>query len=225
MSGRRPGLLVLAAVAGLLAAVPVRAGELEDRVTKAGGFVKQREYAKAIAEYKAALALAPDNPKVNLLLGLAYANQGDYDRAVKHTEASIRVEPSASAYHNLGLVHANRGDYTRALESYRKAIELNPSGYRMWYQLGLLQASRGDFADAVASYGKSVELNPEFADGYLGLGSAHYWSGNRQAALDQAGRLRAIKRKVEADALEEWVRKKDELRAAGSLKKTPSSKP
>ncbi len=205
--------LLLTVSAGLYA------GEFEDTVTKGNQWVQKKDYKKAIEEYHHALKINPKNSKISLLLGLTYANIGDLDNAVKFTEDSLKIEPSYSAYQNLGLIYANRGDLNKAYEAYQKALTFNPRSYQPWYQIGLLQASRGNFNDAIQAYQKCLELNPFFTDTYLSLASAYYWSGNRAKAIEQVDRLKRLKAKDQAQALEDWIKNKDNLKS----QKTPAA--
>lgn len=185
------------------------AGEADSFIVKGNGLVQKKEYKKALAEYEKAVKADPKSAKANLLLGMSYANTGDMEKAVRYTEASVKIEPSFAAYNNLGLIWANRADFAKASAMYEKALALNPAAYRTWYQSGLTHAASGDFAKAITAYQKSVELNPSFADGLIGLGSAYYWSGNRTAALEQVIRLRTMKQTEKADTLESWLQNKE----------------
>jgi tetratricopeptide (TPR) repeat protein len=214
-------------VLGLSSAPGAWAGPVEDAIAKGNAHAEKREYEKAIEEYQKALAASPQNPKVNLLLGLAYASAGDLDRAVQYTQASASGEPSFSAYHHLGLIYANRREPQKAIDAYRKALEMSPLSFRAWYQLGLVYASDLKFKEAIEAYEKVVEINPRFTDAYLGLGSAHYWAGDKSAALAQVAKLRELRVPDKAKALEDWITNKDEKKASARQKlderKTASS--
>ena len=191
---------------GLFALTPsLYAGDFENAITRANKFVNAKNYEGAIKEYKKAIALKPNDPKANLLLGLTYANTGENSEALKYTQASIKTEPSFAGYHNLGLIHANAGNYEKSVDAYKKALEISPEAYRAWYQLGLVYATDLKFAEAIDCYEKVLKYNPMFTDALLGLGSAYYWSGDTTHALEQVARLREAKDKEKADALEAWI--------------------
>jgi tetratricopeptide (TPR) repeat protein len=194
------------------------AGPLEDAIAKGNAHAEKREYEKAIEEYRKALAQSPQNPKVNLLLGLAYASAGDLDRAIQYTQASASGEASFSAYHHLGLIYANRREPEKAIDAYRKALEMSPLSFRAWYQLGLVYASDLKFKEAIEAYGKVIEINPRFTDAYLGLGSAHYWAGNKNEALAQVAKLRELRVLDKAKALEDWITNKEEKKQSARKK-------
>ncbi len=205
-------LLLYILVAAVLTPA-AHAGEYEDTVLKANARVQKKDYEGAIKEYQKALALKPGDPKIHLLLGLTYANAGKFDEAIQHTTQSIQIKESFAAYQNLGIIFANQGEYPRAIDAYKRALELEPKSYRAWYQLGLVYATELDFEHAVESYEKSLEAHPMFTEAHLGLGSAHYWSGNREKALEQVALLRQKKEQTKARALEDWIRNTDEKKA------------
>jgi len=61
--------------------------------------------------------------------GIAYADQGEYERAIRDHDEAIRLDPSyAHAYYNRGLAHLEEGDQDLAVQDYNQAVGLNP-GY------------------------------------------------------------------------------------------------
>jgi tetratricopeptide (TPR) repeat protein len=186
------------------------ADSTQDRILKGNEYARKKDFKKALMEYEAAVKLSPSDPRANLLLGLAYANVGELKKAAQFSEASVKLEPSYSGFHNLGLVYANQEDYPKAVDAYEKALNLNPTAYRTWYQLGLIQAASGNFKTAIDAYQKSILNNSQFAEAYLGLGTAYYWSGEKLQALEQANELRLIRQKEKAAVLEQWIQEKDE---------------
>lgn len=206
MAPRAAGLMIALA---LLFPAAGRADSAKERILKGNQFVQKKDYKNAVAQYEQAVQLSPSDPRANLLLGLAYANMGQFDKAEKFSETSVGIEPSHAGYHNLGLVYANRENFPKAIDAYEKALNLNPQAYRTWYQLGLIHSASGNFKNAIDAYQKSIAGNRDFADAYLGLGTAYYWSGEKLRALEQANELRLIRSKTKAVALEKWVEEKD----------------
>ena len=59
--------------------------------------------------------------------GSVYFNKGDYDRAIKEFDESIRLNPNdAIAHYNRGTAWSNKGDKDRAIKDYDEAIRLDP---------------------------------------------------------------------------------------------------
>ncbi len=185
----------------------------EDYLLKGSQQVQKKNYQEAIGDFQQAIKLDPKNSKAHLLLGLTYANTGDFDQAVKYSQNSLSIEPSFAAYHNLGLIYANKGEYEKAQMAYEKALELNPSSYRAWYELALIHAGNnagnGHFDEAITSYKKVLEMNPQFADAYLGLGAAFYWSGDKESAQEMVRQLESLEMKTKAAELQYWIDDKE----------------
>lgn len=60
-------------------------------------------------------------------MGSAYANKGEYEKAIKSYKKSIEINPKHdNAYYNIGSCYEDLEEYEKAIESYQKAIELNP---------------------------------------------------------------------------------------------------
>jgi len=95
----------------------------------------------AIAEYREALRLSPNNGDVHVYLGVGLAARGDWDGATAERREALRLDPRlARAHALLGSVLKDKGDLVGALEEYRTAFVLDPRNpdYRQAYE-GLLQ--------------------------------------------------------------------------------------
>ena len=193
----------------LLVSSPVWAGELENHIDKASVYVKARDYRRAIREYEEVIKINPDHARTNLLLGLVYADIGDLDQAVKYTEKALELDPSYNAYNNLALVYANRADFDKAIDNYEKAMAINPSAFTPYYHMGLIYSAKKDYEKALTFYKKAVELNSQYADAYVGLGSALYYTGDKAGAWGQVEKLKNLKFKPQSEGLADWLKSKE----------------
>lgn len=205
----------------------------EELVTKGSVLVQKKDYKGAAKSFEQALAASPGNAKIQTLLGLTYAQLGDFDKAVQYSQASVAKEPSFAAYHNLGLIYANKGDYGKSSNAYDAALALNPTAYRAWYQLGLLHVQHGQFKKGIESYQKAITANKMFGPAYLGLGTAYYWAGDKAKASEQVEALKAAGLNEDALQLRAWLDKKENPKqtppaavpaAADTTPPAPSSK-
>jgi hypothetical protein len=82
----------------------------------------------AIAQYREALKIKPDDAEVDNNLGNALADNGRPDEAIAYYEKALEVNPnSASAHNNLGKALAGRGKTDEALAHLQKAVEIDPN--------------------------------------------------------------------------------------------------
>lgn len=101
-----------------------------------------RHYDEAIAAYE--VALQADGAHVNARNGLAiaYAEQGDYAKAIPIWReltrgATMNSGPTyAFLFGNLGYAHYLQGDFNDALSALEKACLLDPLNQRAWQYLG-----------------------------------------------------------------------------------------
>jgi tetratricopeptide (TPR) repeat protein len=63
-------------------------------------------------------------------LGIAYASQGQWDRAIVEYQTALRLKPDyAVAHYNLGIAYASQGQWDRAIAEYQTALRLKPDFY------------------------------------------------------------------------------------------------
>ena len=187
----------------------VLAGEIENRLTQASQWTQTGNYEKAVEEYQQILKIDKKNKDAHLSLGLLYAQLGNYNKAVDHAKKATELNPSYASFYNLGLIYAAKKEPEKALQALDKALEMNPQSYQAEFQKGAVYASQEAYEKAAEAYRQAIKLNPLFADAYVGLGGALYKQGLKQEALEQVEALRKIGRKDSADALEQWIQKKD----------------
>ena len=88
-------------------------------------YLKQLDKAEKV--FTKANTMAPNQPDININLGIVYLRKKNYNKAIKRFERALKINPSsASAYFHLGLTYKRKGKTNKAKESFEKAIELNP---------------------------------------------------------------------------------------------------
>jgi len=56
--------------------------------------------------------------------GVAYSENGDYDKAIEDFNTAIKIKPDCcEALHNRGRAYYKKGDYDRAIEDLESGIE------------------------------------------------------------------------------------------------------
>jgi len=123
-------------------------------------------------------------------LSTAYADKGDYNRALEITKRSIGNERWKKAYPyydeseysrihlQIGLLYSKKGDSDNAIASYRTALRKNPDDGEAYYRLGEEYERKGVKDLAKENYQSAVEKGFEKAQGALRkLGGSHSSGG------------------------------------------------
>jgi tetratricopeptide (TPR) repeat protein len=114
---------------------------------------------EAIAAYREAIRLRPDDARAHTNLGNALRDQGKVDEAIAAYREAIRLQPDlAKAHGNLGEALRRQGKVDEAIAAYREAIRLRPDDAVAHRNLGVLLRGRGDYAGALAALRRGHEL-------------------------------------------------------------------
>jgi tetratricopeptide (TPR) repeat protein len=82
---------------------------------------------KAIAEYREALRINPNNYEVHDLLGSALDDDGDHAGAIAEYREALRLKPDyLKAHNNLGHALCEKGDYDGAAAEFQEMLRLDP---------------------------------------------------------------------------------------------------
>lgn len=128
--------------------------------------------------------IEPTNARGYIHRGNAWAEKGDFDRAIADYTKAIEIDPIfADVYFYRGNAWHDKGDTDRAIADYTKVIELDPKSANSYLNRGSSWLKKGDFDRAIADYSMVTENDPKNAAAY----------NNRGVAWDKKGELdRAI---------------------------------
>jgi tetratricopeptide (TPR) repeat protein len=129
---------------------------------------------------------SPDSDNVHDNLGVALADKGDLDTAIREYEEALAINPNYFwAYNNLGGALSKKGDLDAAIKAYQEAITLNASYFQAHYNLGNALAKKGDLDAAIKAYQEAITLNPDYFEAHDNLGSALAKKGDLNAAIKE----------------------------------------
>ncbi|WP_417913250.1 tetratricopeptide repeat protein [Candidatus Electronema sp. TJ] len=132
------------------------------------------DYNKALRNYAAAVALAPDNPDYLLAAGQMARTMGDYQRAEEWLEHLLAIreqegkedEALALALNDLAVVYYSQGRYEEAEPLYKRSLEIwekalgkeHPHVAATLNNLAELYRTQGRYEEAVPLYKRSLEI-------------------------------------------------------------------
>lgn len=119
----------------------------------------------AVAGYKKALALDPDNPDIYNNMGNALAAQGKPEDARSIFLRLLALQPShAIGHNNLGAVLRDMGRLDEAEASFRKAIAIQPDLTSALTNLANMRWTAGALEEAETLYIRILETRPQDRD-------------------------------------------------------------
>jgi lipoprotein NlpI len=156
-------------------------------------YADQRRFEEAMADYEAALALAPDLVEAHLSRGRLYEEGGLYDQAIADYAAIVALQPKEpAAYDARARAYFEAGQLKAALADFNTAISLAPIDANLYDRRGLVYYNLGDVDKAFADFSVALQIRPDHAEAYRHRGVVYHARGEfRQAVgdFDQAIRL------------------------------------
>ena len=173
---KAPLLFVLCLLAAILAGC---AGPSADRKKEADArmrmgvtYLEQRNLPAAMRELVKASELDPENPEIDMALGLAYQARGDLSKAEEHLRRAVDKKADyADARNNLGIVLAERKAWEEAIREFEAAAAnvMYTTPERAYFNLGEAYRAKGDPANAEGSYRRALRANDRYAPAYTAL--------------------------------------------------------
>lgn len=196
--------LSAAVLAGCAGPSAERKKEADARMRMGVTFLDQRNLPMAMRELARAAELDPDNPEIEMTLGLAWQARGDSGKAEEHLRRAVALKPDyAEARNNLGIVLAGRKKWDDAVREF-EAAAANPvytTPERAYFNLGEVYRAKGDREKAEAAYRKSVEADGRYAPSWLGLS----WALADQGKLQEAAAVLSRCLEIIPDHAPAWM--------------------
>ncbi len=168
----------------LLIAAPVRADDAEEfarRMNVGKAHLENRESAKAVEAFDAAVRLRPKSPSALRNLARAQLLARAHDGVIDTLARARAVEPDAVATAYLtGLAHVRLSKFEEAIAPLEKAVRGDPETATLRFQLaGAYQASGKD-DKAIEQLTETVRLDPFHASAHYKLGTYARKAGDKK---------------------------------------------
>lgn len=142
-------------------------------VSRGGANYVLKNFDAAIADYRAAVKFAPDEPKYKTYLALALRDGGkfqgeqknDLARAVACLNESWQLNPKdAETARLLGVANGVQGKHADAIQWFTKATELAPDSASFLWDLGMAYSASGNDAKGQELRQKAIQMDPKILE-------------------------------------------------------------
>ena len=174
----------------------------ENYVSDAIDYYQAARYREAIAGWKKALNIIPNDSEIHNFMGLAYHRIGELDSAITSFETAVEITPSYhQAWNNLGYMHFLQGSYEKALGFFDEALRVNPN----YEQARLNRVKTAEILEGklkiqafelvekssdsdslelqILNYRKALEIDSNYVDAWNNLGVSYFYYGNMDSAV------------------------------------------
>ena len=158
---------------------------------------EKRAFKKAIHVYEAYLKEKPNDPEAHRLMGLAFAQSNDIERAITcFTNALIHSPDNAHVHHLLGNAYKQTNQFDKAFIHYQAAATLMPDNSNacqnaLFYQ-GLLSLQHNNIDKAADEFHALLSEYPEHVGALINLGVIALKHNEGQLAIDYFGKALAF---------------------------------
>jgi predicted O-linked N-acetylglucosamine transferase (SPINDLY family) len=145
----------------------------------------QGRFDEAIASYKKALEIEPQNAEIYNLLAEVYFSQKKLPEALGCCHRAIEIKPDlAPAYKILGNILQTQGRMEAALDAYTKALELNPDFAEAYINQGSILSKLDRNQEAIVCLEKAIAIKPNIGAAYWNLANIYFQLENLEKSVD-----------------------------------------
>lgn len=158
------------AVRKMEAVIAEDAGIIDAHITLGGWLRQLKRMADAMAAYKRALEIQPDNEQALSALAEIYREQGRADAAIEGYRAVLRVDPrSPQIWFQLATLYLDLGRSRESEATFQEALKHNPKMGAAYNSLAALAFERGNMAEAERLVRRGLELEEDLRSSRFNL--------------------------------------------------------
>jgi len=145
--------------------------------------LEKNKLAEGIAHLEKAIAIYPNFPEAQIVLGTAYMDAKEWNKAELALKQAIELAPNAAnAFFALGELHLQQKKYSEAEKDLREGLRIDNRSWRGHFALGRVYLASNDVKQAAKQIALTLQLNPDLADAHLLAGNILLRSGKREDA-------------------------------------------
>lgn len=139
------------------------------------------------------LQVNPKHTTALHLLGVLYAEIGDFDRAREYLQQAIELEPKDPVIHlHFANILKSKGLFTEAVQILLDVTKSHPHFAAAFNNLGIVYFAQDKLKEAVNCYQSAIDIQPDYVDAYYNLGLALNKCKRREEAINAYEALIAL---------------------------------
>jgi Tfp pilus assembly protein PilF len=156
---------------------------------------KQDLIRKSISELEKGVTILPTYADAFYHLGLAYREDGQFQKAVTCFEKArgLRAYSDADFYIRSGVAYGKAGMLQNAIRDLQTAVSLNEKSADAHNNLGLYFTESGILDSAMLHLNRAIELDPKLYQAIFNLGNAYARAGRFTDAMERYRKALAVK--------------------------------
>ena len=126
-----------------------------------------------------------DTPQLHILLGQAYDEQGETDKALAELKLALsfdKVTPMVHYY--TGLIYTKTGKFDEATREFESELALNPNDVSVKYHLAFVLLAAQKSERGVNLMREVIRLKPDYAEAHYELGKVLLQQGDLKGAVE-----------------------------------------
>jgi Tfp pilus assembly protein PilF len=148
-----------------------------------GTILRNRDWRNDQTLFTSELTHQIESPLIHGNLGMFYANDRQFDKAIYHLQKAIKMSPDTSGtLNNLAQVLLEMNKFSEALPYLEKALSISTSDFQIYNNYGLAVAGLGQYQKAIQAYQAALDIDSSAATVYNNLGVAYKKTGDFKKA-------------------------------------------
>lgn len=132
----------------------------------------RKEVEKSLPHLEKAVSIYPNFLDAQFLLGTAYMDLHQWDKAERALRRTLEINPNSSAaLFALGEVYLRQKKYVEAEKSLQEGLKLDKDSWQGHFALGRTYWSMGNISKAGPQVGRALQLKPDLAEAHLLAGN------------------------------------------------------
>lgn len=155
--------------------------------------VRSNHPREAEAVFNALIGTHEDSAELNVLMGQAYAQQGDMESALKYLQRAVQLKPDVpEANTTAGIIYLKQGKLDEAVTALQSQLKATPADTTAEHALATALDLQGKPDEAIPLLRSALDRKPDFADARYLLGKILVAKGDAGEAaehLEAAARI------------------------------------